>query len=220
MLRSASSRAVFGISLAVIWSAAMLGFAMMKEMPVGRIQGRVVGAETGRPIEGATVWLQWKVKDNPNEQSKSTKTDSAGRFVFADVPTGDYTVEASAKVHSLPRQAVTVTEGRTVDLDLKLEPGPPNLSLYANQNTYISKEKPSLVLDGFTKGSNITVISRRIDVGQLFSAQARPVRSFLAGGWSGSSNWRWPKNPLFRSYETRTITDNQAGHRRHLSSER
>jgi len=84
---------------------------------VGQIEGTVVD-DTGAAAAGATVDLsQAGVKKLPK------KTDAKGKFSFADVPIGEYDIQASltGKTPSDP-QKVKVTAGDTQTVNLKLKP--------------------------------------------------------------------------------------------------
>jgi hypothetical protein len=57
----------------------------------GRIAGRVIGADTGRPVARALVRLS--AGELPGE--RSALTDTSGAFEFTDLPAGRYTLSAS-----------------------------------------------------------------------------------------------------------------------------
>lgn len=64
-----------------------------------RLRGRIVAAQTGAPLRRATVSLSSFVAP----AARSTTTDGDGRFEFADLPAGRYTVSAN-KVGFVPLQ--------------------------------------------------------------------------------------------------------------------
>jgi hypothetical protein len=59
--------------------------------PTGRVSGRVVAGDTGRPIKRARVFLS--AGELPG--GRGTLTDENGAFDFADLPAGRYTINAS-----------------------------------------------------------------------------------------------------------------------------
>jgi len=59
--------------------------------PKGRITGRVVAADTGRPVKRARVFLNAAELDG----GRGALTDDAGTFDFTELPAGRYTVSVS-----------------------------------------------------------------------------------------------------------------------------
>jgi hypothetical protein len=59
--------------------------------PTGRVSGRVVAGDTGRPIKRARVFLS--AAELPG--GRGMLTDENGAFDFADLPAGRYTINAS-----------------------------------------------------------------------------------------------------------------------------
>jgi hypothetical protein len=85
----------------------------------GGITGSVVDRD-GRAILAATI----VVRDESNGHTQALATDSAGRFALPGLPTGSYTVEATAPGMALGRQTdVKVTAGQHADLAFKLSVG-------------------------------------------------------------------------------------------------
>ncbi len=87
----------------------------LEPIKIGNVEGQVLDAKTGEPIAQARVTIG----------SRATETDSAGKFIFADVDTGrriaaakhpDY-ANGSASVDVLPVETVNVI----VRLDLRRE---------------------------------------------------------------------------------------------------
>lgn len=59
----------------------------------GRISGRVVSAETGAPLPGASLFLQ--ANTGPSQPPRTTFADVDGAFEFAGLPAGDYVLASS-----------------------------------------------------------------------------------------------------------------------------
>jgi TonB-linked SusC/RagA family outer membrane protein len=78
----------------------------------GRITGRVTSAEGGRPLPGVTV-----IVEGTNRGSIS---DTAGRYVLADVPAGVRRVNARRLGLTSAAQQVTVVAGQAVTADFTL----------------------------------------------------------------------------------------------------
>ena len=76
------------------------------------VSGTVTNAETGEPVQGATVGL-----GSPIEP---VTTDADGTFSFADVPAGTYTLTATAGACAAPySESLTVDGDETVDVALE-----------------------------------------------------------------------------------------------------
>lgn len=84
------------------------------ESPEGRIVGTLLSRVDGLPLEGAVVELQ--------ETGTATVADAEGRFVFAGLSPGTYTLEV--RLVGVPSQtipAVLVKEARITRLTIRLE---------------------------------------------------------------------------------------------------
>ncbi|MFD2246841.1 TonB-dependent receptor [Pontibacter ruber] len=87
---------------------ALFSVAQVALAQSGGVRGRVLGADTGEPLMGATVVLEGT--------SKGATTNSAGEFNITDVPVGTYNLRISFVGYSFPNQSVAVTEGGTTDV--------------------------------------------------------------------------------------------------------
>ena len=76
----------------------------------GTVAGRVVDAATQEPLSGATVRVA--------ERSALSGTD--GRFTVAAVPAGTHTVRATRVGYGEAARSVTVAEGQTATVDLRM----------------------------------------------------------------------------------------------------
>jgi len=90
--------------LATAWPAAA--------QEVGRLAGRVVEAESGRPLAGASVTVRGT--------SLATVTDARGQFIIPVVPAGVHTVVVAYLGRETREQEVTVTAGTVARLDVEL----------------------------------------------------------------------------------------------------
>jgi hypothetical protein len=110
------------------------------------INGKITDAE-GQPIAKATVTVV--------EQEKSTLTDSAGSFVFEELPGGEYTLVAKFESDSTIKQIGLISPGETVGADLvifrtpppepiKPPPPPPDTTKKAEEPPPPPKEEPSI----------------------------------------------------------------------------
>ncbi|MGH7578385.1 MAG: SusC/RagA family TonB-linked outer membrane protein, partial [Longimicrobiales bacterium] len=79
----------------------------------GRVVGTVVEAQSARPLSAVTVEVVGT--------SARTMTDSEGRFVLAEVPTGEQTIRAEMLGYGAATQLVDVTANEAVALQFDLE---------------------------------------------------------------------------------------------------
>jgi outer membrane receptor for ferrienterochelin and colicins len=87
----------------------------------GTIAGRVMGADTGRPVSGALV----EARDAASRVSRSAVTDLHGVFRLSRLQAGDYAVHVTAFGYgSRAGGVVHVIAGGTVTVSVTLEPEP------------------------------------------------------------------------------------------------
>lgn len=79
----------------------------------GRVVGTVVDAQSTRPLSAVTVEVVGT--------SARTMTDAEGRFVLAEVPTGEQTIRAEMLGYGAATQLVDVTANEAVALQFDLE---------------------------------------------------------------------------------------------------
>ncbi|MDT0632779.1 TonB-dependent receptor [Rubrivirga sp. S365] len=83
----------------------------------GTVTGRVVDAENGQPLPGATVRLAAPERGGVE---RGGAADAFGRFVLRDVPAGPAVLTASFVGFVAAEQTATVADGETVALDFRL----------------------------------------------------------------------------------------------------
>lgn len=79
----------------------------------GQVEGTVLDAQTNEPVARANV--------TTSPPTQSVLTDSDGTFSLGNVPTGNYTVQASKSDYESRSVTVNVTEGRTATATILLE---------------------------------------------------------------------------------------------------
>ena len=99
----------------------VLGFLVCGTLPgtlaaqaTGTITGTVADAATAYPVEGARIELP--------ELGRIVVSQDGGRFIIADVPAGTHEIRVEMLGHEALSQNVTVTEGGSVFVELRLEP--------------------------------------------------------------------------------------------------
>lgn len=103
--------------LALFLSLAAPMISAQTQITTGVIQGTVFD-EANAVIAGADV----EVKNADTNSIKSLKTDSDGRFVFLQLPSGRYTLTVSKQGYStLAQENLTLTVGQAINLNLNLK---------------------------------------------------------------------------------------------------
>ncbi|MEW6227892.1 MAG: MG2 domain-containing protein [Bacillota bacterium] len=192
----------WAVLLAVFWCLAVLSFAIAHETPVGTIEGRVAAADTGRAIPGTLVSLMPAKSPVPENEIKRVQADEEGRFRFDAVPAGDYKIEACSRIHSYSPTKITLREGEVKHLDLALTPGPYYFNLYNPQHTFLSREKPQVVLDGFTPGDYVDVDIYRVSTDKVFAGRAGFVYQLLMNPWGETAGKDLAKQPAIEARES------------------
>jgi Carboxypeptidase regulatory-like domain/TonB dependent receptor len=105
------TRACIGIALLLAGSAAA--------QTTGAIAGRIVDAESDRPVAGAVV-----VASGPALQGEQTaRTDAEGEFELGLLPPGEYSLNVQAEAHqAFTQDRLAVHAGRSIRTNLKILP--------------------------------------------------------------------------------------------------
>ncbi|MDR1023034.1 MAG: leucine-rich repeat protein [Prevotellaceae bacterium] len=94
---------------------ALLSCTKEEQLVSGNIEGRVISFNTGEPLSNVTVQIL---------DGGSSETDSDGRFHFADMLAGIYTLSFSKSGYPAATREVNVPEGQTVSCDVALTTDP------------------------------------------------------------------------------------------------
>lgn len=113
---------------AAAFLAAAAGPAVAQE---GALTGRVVSADTGEPIPGATVRLP--------DADLGAVVGEEGRFRIAEVPPGEHRVTASAIGYRSAAREVAVEPGARAEMSFELDPRPVQM-----QGIQVSVLRPDL----------------------------------------------------------------------------
>lgn len=140
------------LSLACLLAAllALVAIGVSTEIPVGGVRGVVLLNESGKPLPRAAVLLRPLSRDDEaGLRPRLIRADAEGRFRATGLAEGVYEVEVSANAHQLKATRIQVREGELRELTLRLEPGEPYLTLYANQQVFLPEEDPGIQIHGF-----------------------------------------------------------------------
>lgn len=158
-------RRLLGLILALAVASAFLSYGITTEVPMGRVYGRVVMEENGRPLKNTLVILTPANETKDDRPAKRyALTDETGRFNMANLPAGDYDIEASSKRHHLKEEIVTVVEGQPKLLNIEMAPIERYLQLYASQQVFPPSQKPSIEVHGFLEENKMSVTVRKLSL--------------------------------------------------------
>jgi uncharacterized protein YfaS (alpha-2-macroglobulin family) len=143
--------------------ATAFGYSFSNEVPVGRVTGKVLLPETGKPFQGARVVLtpdtSLTVEDDENAPASSppqrvwrTKTDDDGEFLLKNIPEGFYRATAYTRAHRVNDQLVFIEEDKTASATLKLRRSQPDLQLTQQQKVFLAREPAFLPVHGYLDG--------------------------------------------------------------------
>ncbi|HYT82486.1 MAG TPA: SusC/RagA family TonB-linked outer membrane protein [Gemmatimonadales bacterium] len=177
MVPSSSTRLLgaAGAVLALLAAAT----ASLHAQAAGRIQGRVVDANSLRPISGVQVFIAGG--------SRAALTDASGGFAITDIPVGEVVVRAKMIGFSPAEQRVTVTGDQPAQAELRLRataieldavvvtgtPGPVSKRTLGNPITTIDA-------DAMTRQTAIS------NVGDLLQSKAPGVQILPNSGTPGT----------------------------------
>lgn len=100
--------------LGIICAFAVCLVSCQKEKTTGQIQGLVTNANTSEPIQGVNISL--------SPTGASAVTGSDGRYEFANLQPGNYTVQGVKTGFESNTKNITITSGNTSSGDMQLRP--------------------------------------------------------------------------------------------------
>lgn len=179
----------------------LLGNGITREVPLGSIRGTARMSENGKGLAGARIILRPQFVVEGMAKSRELIAQSDGRFALTNIPAGDYTVEASARAHSLGETRVSISEGRATAIELALEPSEPYLELSANRHVFTADEEPSFVLSGFVDEPEASIKIYKATDEQIIAAGGisgvfDPVASWNSKAEAGLANFGKPVQTL------------------------
>lgn len=195
------------LAVLVCLVCAFLAYGVTQEVPVGQVSGTVRLGESGKPFAGASVLLRPKTVDDQGlVRARLIRADKNGRFSLRNLPAALYSVEVTALAHELPKTTLLVEEGKAAQLDLKLKPMDPYLTLYANQHVFLPEERPFVQIHGFVREKELDVevwsipteaFLQKRDFYQVFSpiAQAQTPKAVQESGAKRVQSFKWPIQP-------------------------
>ena len=111
----AGSRALRRVASAFLFTLLVSGFASAQAQ-TGTVRGRVLLSGTAAPVSGGIVSVVGT--------SRATRTNDDGSFQFIGLTPGNYEIEGKRIGTTVARAAVTVREGETADVTLRVAEAP------------------------------------------------------------------------------------------------
>jgi uncharacterized protein (TIGR02145 family) len=106
------------VFISIVLAVFLYNCAVIVELP-GDIRGFVTDAETGEPLDSATVELN---QSNSTLDIDTTLND--GSYLFSNIEPGNYQIEASKPAYEKITKNVTVTSGIATEVDIELNAAP------------------------------------------------------------------------------------------------
>jgi iron complex outermembrane receptor protein len=150
----------------------------------GSIAGQVTAKLTGSPIAGATVTL--------DPARRSATTDADGRYRFADVDTGSYTVRVRYIGYAPLMASVTVGANEGMTVDFALEKSTQQLEEVVTTGTFVPTEIKALP-------APVSVINE----GDIALQRPHTVQELFRQSVPTAVSWDLPGNPDQTIYSVR-----------------
>ncbi len=174
----AAARPGVAVLLALLATLALYAFAFSSEAGVGTLRGRVLAADTGRPLAGMRVVIR-PADPRSGTDARRARTDREGFFTVHSLPIGGYEVVTTATAYRNGPQSVTVQEGQVAAPVLQLQPGDPELQMFVHRHANLPEDEPRIALRGFRQGDRITMRLYSVDPMTLLNEDGDALRKLL-----------------------------------------
>jgi hypothetical protein len=164
---------VFAVGLVWLHLLAATSSAQDTRPPLGALNGRVVDALTAKAIANAVVSIP--------ATSRTTRTDSSGRFALAGLTAGELVVMVAAVGYQPARATVVLADGESVELDVELE----RLALLGRVLTSASADAPRTMALREFEARRATGLGRFLTRTDLLANQGRSLDAVLLGRFAG-----------------------------------
>lgn len=173
-------RASHGATLAaaLLTTLGLYAYAFSGEQPVGDLHGRVIAADTGRPLAKMGVVVR-PASPSRGADTFRARTDADGRFAVRRLPAGFYEVETTASVYENRPLRAMVREGAVETLEVSLRPGEPFLWLNIHQAQQLPGRRSRVALHGFRQGSAVQLRLLAVEDEGLVLHEAARLRQAL-----------------------------------------
>lgn len=179
--------------LCSFWVVGLLGLFAARQAPIGAVRGRLVAAETGRPLAKAQLFLAPADASVPGRRRRLS-VDAEGRFHLRGLHAGNYVVSASSQAHRLRERRITIAEGETLHLALEMAAMNPFLDLYCPQRVFLPGEPVQVTAHGFTRAEALDVETFRLDAMRVVADAQGSLWRVLAP--DNPRQWGQPEQPI------------------------
>lgn len=202
------------LAFATVAGGYLLAYGIAQESPRGRVQGVLLMSENGKPLPKARVTLlRTEVNesnlDEDDREALSIKSDSDGKFVFKNIPVGQYKIEVSAKAHSASQITINVSEGEAYKTEIKLTPNAESLNAYFSQQNWLPSETPKFELTGFTPQKSVKLTVYRFDTENGATGMSRNELFF---GKDSAHSWPSPNAKQLRQIDYQPVNRDVEGY--------
>lgn len=163
---------------ALLWLLVMVTALIAREPARATLRGAVIARQTGQPIPNALV----EARGAEMGWWRMARTDARGEFVMRGLPVGQAMLQASSKVHRMPKEEeIVLREGTENRITLVASPVEPFLELEMPQRVYTPDEEPRVTCTGYTRAESLKVTIRRVSWHALRSAREAPATPYDQG---------------------------------------
>lgn len=147
--------------LAIALVGVAFAWVFSNETPKGRVTGRAVLADGGRPLPGVEILLTPVRNFGRPVSFVRGETGADGRFLLTGVPAGAYRVSGSSRAHTVAEARLQVDEGETTETSLLLKRSEPDLRVAQHVRVFSAtlpanagvRDKPFLPVQGYVDGN-------------------------------------------------------------------
>ncbi|RYX84790.1 hypothetical protein EON83_09155 [bacterium] len=150
-----------GALLALLGVGGVMLASVSQEKPTGRVHGRAILTETGKPLANVKVTLVSANEDDEPDSENSGQgvrrlratTDANGEFELSHVLVGSYHLSAATRAHATNERSVVISEDETSDVALRLKRSQPDLQVSQQQREFLPSESVILPVHGYVDGA-------------------------------------------------------------------
>ncbi len=160
------------VAIGTVFLLGLVGAGVTREVPYGKVTGRITMEENGLPLPEAQVVLRpvredfaprGAAGDESLPRYRYARTEEDGSFSIGLVTAGHYMIEAYGRAHEMDAVPIEVVEGKAAGLTVALKPRDPYLDFYASQHVFQPDEPIAWDLHGFVKADKVKIEVFRLD---------------------------------------------------------
>lgn len=136
-----------GVLAALVFVGWACRFAFSEEVPRGSLSGRVILAETLKPIPGVSIYIEDYL--GGKYKVRYALSNKEGQFYFPSLTAGAHPLSAHSKAHSANNSLVYIDEGEESEVTLILSRSEPDLALAYHPRVFSTNEKAEIRVRGY-----------------------------------------------------------------------